>query len=237
MAEALIRFAVPSGSLQKRTLEILRSAGYNLPTPIGRNDRVGTAGGIEFFIRDRANIASLVSRGAFHAGITGADLVIEEGDAASGAIELLSLPYSRTTNCSIRYVLAVPASCSLEDWERIESRRIGAERVRLAQKCLGLILRRHDVIVPLPGREEAAVSDSLCHAVFVATETRDSLKAHGLKILHDNLFTSSPVLIYHKEVGQQPEQFRLVEQIGLAMRSVLQADRKILVTFNSLRIK
>lgn len=77
MAE-LIRFAVPNGSMQERTLQILRAAGYALPMPIGRDDRIGVANGIEFFVRDRENIASLVQRGVFDAGITGVDEGFEQ---------------------------------------------------------------------------------------------------------------------------------------------------------------
>ncbi len=70
----LIRFAVPN---DLRILQILRKAGYALPTPIGLDGRIGVANGIEFSLQGQVNISSLVQRGAFDAGITGVNEGLE----------------------------------------------------------------------------------------------------------------------------------------------------------------
>ncbi|MDD5110248.1 MAG: ATP phosphoribosyltransferase [Patescibacteria group bacterium] len=232
MTDPLLRFAVPNGSLQEQTLRVLREAGYQLSTQVGRDDRLGRSDGIEFFVRDRENIASLVGHGVFDAGITGADLRMEEGQ--DDVPVLCDLPYGRATNGPVVYVLAAAAGITPALWESRKKRRIGAERVWLARRCLSDagVLRSDDHIVSLPGKEEAAIDDGLCDAVFVMTETGSSLKAHNLAVIYPRLLTVSPQLYYRPGLKRKPERFRYIEALGAAMRAVLTADQVVVVTFN-----
>lgn len=229
----VIRFAVPNGSMQERTLQILRQAGYVLPAPIGRDDRIGVANGIEFFLRDRENIGSLVQRGAFDAGITGTDLMLDElVEPIEHVPVVCRLPYSRATNRPAVYVLAAPAGTTLDAWRAQHPHRIGAERINLARRCLsGFGLLGDNELVKLPGKEEAAVADGLCDSVVVLTETGASLRAHGLEVLHE-LFTSTMVLIHRPEFERGSDQLRSLQALGWAMRAILQAEQAVLVTFD-----
>lgn len=228
-----IRFAVPNGSMQERTLQILRTAGYALPTPIGRDDRIGVANGIEFFLRDRENIGSLVQRGAFDAGITGTDLMLDELVVPIEHVSVVcQLPYSRATNRPAVYVLAARVGTMLDVWKAQRPHRIGAERINLARQCLYAgWLERGDELVKLPGKEESAVADGLCDSVFVLTETGASLRAHGLEVVK-KLYTSAMVLIHRHEIKKGSDQLRTLEALGLAMCAILQAEQAVLVTFD-----
>jgi len=223
-----ISFALPSGSLQDRTLEILRKAGYCLPAKIGRDDRAGLVNGVEFLLRDRETIPFLVASGAFDAGITGSDLTINamlcKGLPLSAVQVIAELPYSRATNSKTRWVLASPGVAPPGKL------RIGTERLGLAGHCLYNMLEENARLVLLSGKEESAIADGLCDAVFVVTETGSSLAAHGLKILRDNLFISTPQLLARP--GLFPGQLVALEEIGLALRAVLDAESMITVTFD-----
>jgi ATP phosphoribosyltransferase len=223
------RFAVPSGSLQERTLEILQQAGYQFAWRVGRDDFFGSANGVQFYLRDRGNIAQLVRDGIFDAGITGSDLVINSGVLASELTVVMDLPYSRATNGATRWVLAGPAGLQLGKV------RIGTERMKLAEYCLADFLSQGAELVQLPGKEESAVGDGLCDAVFVVTETGSSLAAHGLTILRDNLFVSNPQLLASPRLSSA--ELSLMEEIGLAMRSILDAEKMATITFDLRRDK
>ncbi len=232
-----IRFAIPNGSLQNRTLEILRKAGYDLPLTIGRDDRIGWYNGVEFFLRDRENIASLVSAKTFDAGITGSDLCVNEGDKARRAVSMCSLFYGRNGNKSVRWVLAVPEGTTVKSWETKKRRRIGSERPRLAKHCLVSHWKKGDTLVALPGKEESAIADGLCDAVFVVTESGASLAAHKLVPVYERLFTSEPQLLYHYSFRKGSKEFDKIEEIGLAMQAILKAEWKVAVTFDIPRKK
>ncbi len=228
----IVRFAVPNGSLQERTLDVLGRAGYLLSTRIGRDDFIGETEGVRFFLRDRENIADLVATGSFDAGITGADLKVNAGfvEEQSALRIVTDLSYGRNSNSATRWVLAAPVGLTLEKWRDMTNRRIGTERLELAKHCLKFVLREDDDLVILPGKEESAVGDGLCDAVFVVTETGSSLKAHSLEVLCDNLFVSTPQLLARD--GLSEAELGVVEAIGLAMKAVLEAADMVTLTFD-----
>ncbi len=221
----MLEFAVPSGSLLERTLAILLEAGYALPSKIGRDNFIGTVNGVKFCLRDRENIAQLVANGTFDAGITGSDLRVNAGVSESQVRVVIDLPYARATNGSTRWVLAAPKKI------RRLNIRIGTERMKLARYCLRDMLRAGATLVKLPGKEESAVGDGLCDAVFVVTETGNSLVENDLKILRDNLFVSTPQLLTSPRLS--PAKLAVVKEIGLAMRAILDAGPMVTVTFDA----
>jgi len=225
----MIRFAIPSGSLQNRTIELLHKAGFPLPNNPGRSDFAGETGGYSFYIRDRSRIASMVDSGTFDVGITGSDLRVNEGLAASKIGVVCTLCFSRSSNQPSRWVLAGPPGF---EWSSADSLTIGTERIGLAQYCLAKrgILSDRFQFQKLEGKEESSIADGLCGAVFVVTESGSSLKAHGLEILEDNLFVSTPELLIKPNAD-----FGVIERVaglGMALQAVLEAEKMAVLTFN-----
>ena len=227
-----LRFAVPNGSLKEVTLALLRKIGYPLPTTVGRDNRLGIIHDIVFEVRDRENIASLVCAGVFDCGITGTDLRLGENAAAANVKVLCTLQYSRQTTRPVEYVLAGRTGITRLQWEGMEKRRVGAERVALARHILGDRLRPDDVIVQLPGCEEMAVRDGLCDAVLVMTETGSSIKANNMEIIYPELLVSTPELLYCPGITDGSSLHQQIENIGHALQAILGAEGQIMVVFN-----
>ena len=227
-----LKFAVPNGSLKEPTLALLRKIGYPIPAMAGRDNRLGIIHDIEFEIRDRNNIASLVKVGVFDCGITGADLRLAENNAAANVKVLCALQYSRATTRPVEYVLAGRTGMTRLQWEAMDHRRIGAERVALARHILADQLRSDDVIVPLPGCEEMAVRDGLCDAVFVMTETGSSIKANDLEIIYPKLLVSTPELVCSPGIAEGSPLHQQIDNIGHALQATLGAEGQVMVVFN-----
>lgn len=226
-----LKFAVPNGSLQAPTLAILRKAGYPLPDKPGRDYRLGIVHKVEFEVRDRENIASLVKAGVFDCGITGADLRLAEDAAAEGVGVMCRLLFSRATRGPVEYVLAGRQGITLA-WENMEKRRIGAERVALARRCLAGKLRSDDIIVSLPGCEETWIRDGQGDAIFVVMETGSSIRANSLEIIYPELLVSTPELLYHPGISTGSALHQQIKNIGLALQAILNAEDYILVVFD-----
>ncbi len=222
--ESVKRFAVPNGSLMAHTLEILASIGFILP-PVGRNDFYGKIGGIEFYRRDRETIPGLVAAGKFDAGITGSDLRVNAGIGDSDVRVVGALRYARASNSVTRWVLAAKSEIS-----NFAGLRIGTERIGLARHCLSAELAQGATLVKLSGTEESAVSDELCDLVFVVTESGGSLRAHGLKIIRDNLFVSTPEVLCYLNAPIEAQQ--VAKEIYLAMQAILAAEFMVTVKFD-----
>ena len=219
-----LRFAIPSGSLQKRTEETLAQAGYVLPANVGRNDYYGQIGDAEWHRRDRGTIPYLIASGKFDAGITGSDLVINSEVCQSSLRVVIDLPYARKTSGATRWVLAGRENALPKQ------ARIGTECMGRARYCLAEYLSEGHTLVKLGGTEESAVADGLCDAVFVVTETGSSLAAHKLTIIRDKLFVSTPQLLVDSQLPQ--DKLARVEEMGLALRAVLDGESMVTVTFD-----
>lgn len=230
----LLRFLVPKGSMMERTIAILIAAGYVIRSTAGRDYRLGISDLVEFLLRDREEIPILLAQvKKFHAGVTGADLLVEAGAEAAGVWPHCNLQYSRKTNEPTKWVLAGPEHMTTEEWESParRGRRIGTEKPNLARHALGERLRPDDVIVRIRGTEEVAIADDRCDAVFVVTETGESLRYNGLRVIYDRLFVSTAQVMCAPHLPRDSSMFRQVRKIALGMQSVLAAQQVLMVKF------
>ena len=108
----LLNFGLPKGSLEKSTLALFDKAGYNIsvssrsyrpsfddPELDGR------------FVRAQ-EISRFVEYGFFDCGLTGHDWVVEN---ESDVVEVCELVYSRASNVTSKWVLAVPESSEVKE--------------------------------------------------------------------------------------------------------------------------
>lgn len=230
-----LKLAIPNGSLMEPTLALFRKIGYPMPARVGRDNRLGVIHDVEVEICEREVIASLVRDGVFDCGITGADLRLAEDIVVPDVGIMCALPYSRATLRPVKYVLAGPRGLTREQWETNQQpRRIGAERPTLAWRILAPKMRASDRMVKLTGHEEQAPRRGLCDAVFVMIETGDSIKANDLVIIYDELFISTPELLYRPDIEPNSSQYVVIENIGLALRAVLGGEDRVMVVFDIL---
>ena len=85
----MLRIAVPNkGSLSEPAVELLREAGYKQRRDPRELVLVDSRNEVEFFFLRPRDVAVYVGAGTVHAGITGRDLLLDSGAAATEQLEL-----------------------------------------------------------------------------------------------------------------------------------------------------
>jgi ATP phosphoribosyltransferase-like protein len=100
---------------------------------------------------------------------------------------------------------------------------LGAGRpLRLADQAAGGPGRRNiDVKIEFSwGATEAKVVSGLADAIVEVTETESTIKAHGLRILHELMQTNTQLIVNH-EAWKDAAKRRKVEQIALLLKGAL----------------
>ena len=124
MSERILRLAIPAGSLQEATLELLRNAGYRVSIG-GRsyNPDLGDPEIASTLIRAQ-EIARYVDRGLMDAGLTGHDWIIE---SEASVVEVADLLYSQVSRKPARWVLAVPERAEIQTVADLDEKSIATE--------------------------------------------------------------------------------------------------------------
>ena len=206
----LIRIAVPNkGALSEAAAQMLREAGYAQRTDSKELVLIDEANGVEFYYLRPRDIAVYVGEGTLDLGITGRDMLIDSGAAAS---EILALGFGVS-----RFRFAAPkgAQYSLED---LQGRRIATSYPGLLERYLsehGLSAR----LVHLDGAVESSIALGVADAIADVVETGTTLRKAGLELFGEldgahavTGFTHHCVILFLFEQRAQPrsEQGRLV---------------------------
>ena len=105
MSEQILKLGIPTGSLQKATIELFGKAGFHIADS-ERSFRPRIDDEQIRLLMLRAQVMSrYVAGGELDAGITGYDWITEND---SDVVEVAELAYSKATSKPTRWVLAVP---------------------------------------------------------------------------------------------------------------------------------
>jgi ATP phosphoribosyltransferase len=226
----MLKLVIPKGSLEEQTLRLFEAADLSV--------RRGTARDYHGTIDDERiervsilrpqEIPLYVQDGLFDLGITGQDWLAEtEAD-----VEVLStLSYARSgTGHGTRVVLAVPNEHPATSAKEIPAgTRISTEFLKLTERYfadLGIEVK----VVWSFGATEAKVPE-IVDAIVDVTETGNTLRAHGMKIV-ETLLTSEPVLIANRETLADRERRAATEDIQTLLLGALRAEGRVLIKLN-----
>jgi ATP phosphoribosyltransferase len=230
MEVTLIRLVIPKGSLEEQTLALLADADLPVRRSGDReynahidDDRIS-----QVAILRPQEIGKYVEEGLFDLGITGLDWIEE---TASDVEILADFPYAKTgPSSSLRIVLAVlKESGILEPGDLPPGTRVATEYPNIARRYfegLGVPAK----VIPSAGATEAKVPN-IVDAVVEITETGSTLKAHGLAIIDDILFTSTK-LIANRESYADPARRTLIDEIVTLLLATIAARGKVLLKMN-----
>lgn len=228
----MLKLALPTGSLQKPTLDMFAAAELTVTTP---NSRC-----YEAFIEDPRvscvrwlrpqEIPIYVADGLFDLGIAGYDWVLERGCRDKVQI-ITKLPYSRGSNRPVRLVVAVS-----EDAKEIKTAadikpgsKITTEYVQIAKEYfakLGIPVKVEFSF----GTTEAKVPE-IADAAVELTESGSSLRANRLKIV-DTIIESSTVLIVNPDTWENKEKRQCVNDLVTLLLGALDARGRVLMKMN-----
>jgi ATP phosphoribosyltransferase len=138
--------------------------------------------------------------------------------------------YSKTSFRPTRWVLAVPHDSPIQKIEDLKGKRISSEMVNFTKRYFAE--RNVSVEVEFSwGATEAKAAEGLVDAIVEVTETGSTIRAHGLKIIHE-LMESCPQLIANKQSWQDPWKREKIEQIRLLLLGALSAENQVGIKLN-----
>ncbi len=225
MSQETLKLGIPTGSLQKATIELFGKAGFHIVDserdylPRIDDDE------IKLICLRAQEMSRYVADGALDAGITGYDWIIENG---ADVIEVAELNYSKATSGPARWVLAVPDESRVKRPQDLEGGIVATELVNVTEKYFG---RKHiDVKVEFSwGATE--VKARLVDAIVELTETGASLRANDLRIV-DTVITSTTRLIANKGAWRDGFKRVKIESLSILLNAAIAAGNTVGLKMN-----
>lgn len=223
-----LKFGIPKGSLQNATINLFEKSGWKINTNNGRsyfpdiNDE-----SMEISICRAQEMSRYVESGTLDAGLTGKDWV-EENE--SDVVIVDELVYSKVSQNPARWVVAVRSDSSINELKDLEGKKIATELVNFTKKYF----QERSIKVQVEfswGATEAKVVSGLADAIVEVTETGSTIRAHGLKIIHE-LMKSYTQLIANRESYEDPWKREKIKQIILLLKGALRAENMVGLKMN-----
>ena len=222
-----LKLGLPKGSLEQATIDLFKKSGWKItgssrsyfPTVDDETLRCS-------LVRPQ-EMSRYVESGTLDAGVTGKDWTLEN---ASDVVVVAEMVYSKVSFRPTRWVIAVPHDSAIKKLEDLKGKRVATEMVNFTKRYFAE--RKIPVEVEFSwGATEAKAAEGLVDAIVEVTETGSTIRAHGLKIIHE-LMESCPVLIANKQAWQDPWKRRKIEQIRLLLQGALSAENKVGIKLN-----
>ncbi|MBM3300630.1 MAG: ATP phosphoribosyltransferase, partial [Deltaproteobacteria bacterium] len=222
-----LKLVIPKGSLEQATLDLFKRAGWNIS--VSPRNYFPTVDDDEIILaRLRAQeISRYVEAGTFDAGLTGKDWILEN---ESDVKVIDDLVYSKVSQSPARWVLAVDAESPYRAPEDLQGKRIATELVRFTRRFFAERSISVDVEFSW-GSTEAKVKEGVVDAIVDVTETGSTLRANGLRIIH-NLLTTNTQLIANRKSYEDPFKRDKLDQIHLLLQAALEACKMVGLKMN-----
>jgi ATP phosphoribosyltransferase len=222
-----LKFGIPKGSLEKATIELFEKAGWTIDVHHRNYFPEVDDPELEMVICRPQEMSKYVEAGFLDAGITGKDWILEND---SKVIIVEDLIYSKSSKRPARWVLAVKEDSKIEKLEDLKNKKISTELVNFTKK----FFEEKGIPVEVSyswGATEAKVIQELADAIVEITETGTTIKAHGLKIIHELLITY-PQLIANEKAWQNEWKRKKILQIATLLKGALNAHKKVGLKMN-----
>ncbi len=222
-----LKLGIPKGSLQNATIALFKRSGWDINVngrsyfPEIDDDTLQCA------ICRAQEMSNYVESGTLDVGLTGKDWIAEnESD-----IHVVSdLVYSKVSSRPARWVLAVPFDSPIKKIEDCEGKKISTELTNFTRRYFKE--RNINVSVEFSwGATEAKVVSGLADAIVEVTETESTIKAHGLRVIHELMQTNTRLIANHN-AWKDAEKRAKIEQIALLLKGALQGAKMVGIKMN-----
>lgn len=222
-----LKLGIPKGSLQNATIALFRRSGWDINVN-GRsyfpeiNDET-----IECAICRAQEMSNYVESGTLDAGLTGKDWIAEN---ESDIHVVCDLVYSKVSSRPARWVLAVPFDSPVQKIEDCKGKKIATEMTNFTRRYFKE--RNIDVGVEFSwGATEAKAVSGLADAVVEVTETEATIKAHGLRVIHELMQTNTQLIANH-DAWKDAAKRSKIEQIALLLKAALHGEKMVGIKMN-----
>jgi len=225
--ERKLKLGIPKGSLEKATMELFAKSGWRINVHHRSYFPEIDDPEIECAICRAQEMSRYVEQGILDCGITGKDWILEN---ESKVVAVADLIYSKVSKRPARWVLAVPADSPIKELADLQGKKIATELVNFTKRYFAE--RGIHVEVEFSwGATEAKVVQGLADAIVEVTETGSTIRAHGLKIIHE-LMQTCPQLIANEKAWEDPWKRKKIEQLKVMLQGALRADRLVGLKMN-----
>ncbi|MFO7900125.1 MAG: ATP phosphoribosyltransferase [Planctomycetota bacterium] len=222
----ILKLALPSGSLQESTLDLMAKAGFDIRAEDRSYYPSIDDPEIEIVLFRAQEVSRYVADGVMDAGVTGIDWILENG---SDVVEVAELVYSKRTNRPARWVLAVPEESPVQTVKDLEGKVIATEAVNLTER----FLEENDVRARIEfswGSTE--VKAGIVDAIVELTETGSSLRSNRLRVVAE-IIQTTPRLIANKDAWADEWKRTKIDDLATLLKSAIVARSKVVLKLNS----
>lgn len=222
-----LTLGIPKGSLQDKTLELFRMAGFNISVSQRSYFPSIDDSEIKVILIRAQEMSRYVEDGVLDCGITGEDWILEND---SDVLRLEELIYAKQTLNPVRWVVAVKDDSSIRTLKDLKGKRIATELVSFTSK----FFKNKKIPVDVEfswGATEVKVKSGLVDAIVELTETGSSLRANNLKEIF-TLCTSTTKFIANKTAHKDAWKKKKMDYILLLLKGALEARYKVGLKLN-----
>lgn len=222
-----LKIGIPKGSLEEATIELFRKSGWSILTssrsyfPKINDDEL-----ICSLVRAQ-EMPRFIENGTLDLGLTGRDWILENN---ADVVVVADLVYSKATAKPARWVLVVKDSSPVKELKDLEGKKIYTELVSFTKNYF----KERGINVEVEfswGATEGKVVEGLADAIVEVTETGSTIKAHGLKIIHELLETNTQ-LVANRQAWDDPWKREKIDQISLLLKGALTAEGMVGIKMN-----
>ena len=225
--KTIFKLGIPKGSLQNATIALFKRSGWHINVNGRSYFPEIDDDSIECAICRAQEMSRYVESGTLDAGLTGKDWIAEN---SSDVHVVTDLVYSKVSARPARWVVAVPYDSSIKKLEDLNGKKIATELTEFTRRYFAE--RKIKVEVEFSwGATEAKVVSGLADAVVEVTETESTIKAHGLRIIHELMQTNTQLIMNH-QAWKDPQKRKKVEDIALLLRGALLGQKMVGLKMN-----
>ncbi len=222
-----LKLGIPKGSLEEATIALFEKSGWQIRTHSRNYFPTIDDPEISCALVRAQEMPRYVQNGTLDVGLTGKDWLLENNADVEVICDLI---YSKSSRKPARWVVAVAGDSPIEKLSDLEGKKISTELVRYTQSYF----KERGIHVEVEfswGATEAKVVEGLVDAIVEITETESTIRAHGLKIIHEMMQTNTQ-LVASRKAWANPWKKQKIEQIATLLQSALRAERMVGLKMN-----
>ncbi|MEG3641010.1 ATP phosphoribosyltransferase [Magnetococcus sp. PR-3] len=224
-----LKLGIPKGSLQDSTIELFKQAGWTIVNRSRNYFPTIDDPEIKPALIKPQEMAPYCADGTLDVGLTGFDWILEQ-ECEDKIHELGVLDYSKSSSHGCRWVVAVTKDSPVKKLEDLDGKVVSTELIKTTKRLFEERGIKADIRYSW-GATEAKVVEGLVDAVVEITETGSTIRAHGLRIVEDLLFTNTR-MIANPAAMEDPWKRAKIEQLYMMLNASLKAHHKSMLKLN-----
>ncbi|RUM39971.1 MAG: ATP phosphoribosyltransferase [Desulfocapsa sp.] len=223
----VLKVGIPKGSLEKATIALFEKSGWKIRIMSRNYFPEIDDPELSISICRPQEMSRYIEDGMLDAGITGKDWTLENGSDVEVIEELI---YSKVSKKPTRWVIAVPGDSAIQRVEDLNGKKISTELVNVTRNFFEQRGLKVDIAFSWGATEAKAVS-GLADAIVEVTETETTIRAHGLRIIHELMQSNTQLIASHQAMAD-PWKKEKIAHIAMLLQGALRADKIVGLKMN-----